>query len=335
MAHSGDLSCPRGGKFYVCTGSAKEFLGCCTSNPCANGGECPADDRKVSSFSLDVYPNIQEQSCDDPRPAKEIWWTCKNEHTNTFPFIGCCATNPCNETDGLCPIDNLIPATLSKDSSARAFFVASEDASPTPSASASATSTPESGSGGGLATGAIVGIAIGAAVAVGVIIAIVWRCGWHARKRNERREPNWEPASPGRHPEMGFASSPHSPSPYDPSRSPRPYDPARSSFATTTVQGSYASTSPPHSPYYGLKHASPVIDNQRMSTYADSNVSSMTSHTPHARHINPSAVGVPELHTVSELDGVEHYPPVVPPPPPQEPKAPLAELGDGMPTSKK
>lgn len=227
MAHSGDLSCPRGGKFYVCTGSAKEFLGCCTSNPCANGGECPADDRKVSSFSLDVYPNIQEQSCDDPRPAKEIWWTCKNEHTNTFPFIGCCATNPCNETDGLCPVDNLIPATLSKDSSARAFFVASEDASPTPSASASATSTPDSVSGGGLATGAIVGIAIGAAVAVGVIIAIVWRCGWHARKRNERREPNWEPASPGRHPEMGFASSPHSPSPYDPSRSPRLYDPAR------------------------------------------------------------------------------------------------------------
>ncbi|KAF9875342.1 hypothetical protein CkaCkLH20_07162 [Colletotrichum karsti] len=319
-----DLSCPKGGNFYICAGNATEFIGCCNSNPCTNGGKCPSKDLVVSSFSLDVYSAIKQQDC-DVAAGKNDWYTCKNEGTNSFPFIGCCASNPCEEPDGLCPKNNLVPAKLSSDPVNRAFF-AEKVSSTTPSPSAS--STPGS-SGGGLATGAIVGIAIGAAVAVGLIIAVIWRCGWHARKRNERRQPKWEAATQAGHPEMGFASTPQSPSPYEPSRSPIPYDPARESYATTAVPGSYASSSPPHSPYYPMKHMqSPPMDDHRMSTYTDSNVSSMTGHG-YAKH--PLYAGPPpELHPVSELDGVEH-----PHPKPTAPPAPLAELGDGTPANPK
>lgn len=217
------LSCPKGGDFYICEGSKVEFLGCCATNPCADGsGKCPTKDRRISSFNPDRYANIPAQGCDDARPPSEIFWTC----TNDISFIGCCATNPCQEPDGLCPQSNLISATLSSNASSRAVFLPDESVTPTPSASASSTATPapsgssSGGGSGGLGTGAIVGIAIGAAVAVGIIVAIIWRCGWHARKRNERREPPaWEPSAaqsphPSQHPEMGYV--PHSPSPYDP-----------------------------------------------------------------------------------------------------------------------
>lgn len=218
-----DLSCPRGGTFYICIDSATEFIGCCNSDPCVNGGKCPARDLVLSSFSLDVYPDIKQQDCDVAAGSND-WYTCKNEGKGTFPFIGCCASNPCEEGDGLCPKDNLVPAKLSKDAPARAFFEKrASSATPSPSAS----SAPESGSGGGLGTGAIAGIAVGAAVALGLLIAVIWRCGWHARKRNERRRPKWDAAAQAGHPEMGFASTPQSPSAHEPSRSPAPYDPAR------------------------------------------------------------------------------------------------------------
>ncbi|EXF85982.1 hypothetical protein CFIO01_05917 [Colletotrichum fioriniae PJ7] len=314
------LSCPKGGDFYICEESKVEFLGCCATNPCADGsGKCPTKDRRISSFNPDRYANIPAQGCDDARPPSEIFWTC----TNDISFIGCCATNPCQEPDGLCPQTNLISATLSSNASSRAVFLPDESVTPTPSASASSTATPapsgssSGGGSGGLGTGAIVGIAIGAAVAVGIIVAIIWRCGWHARKRNERREPPaWEPSAaqsphPSQHPEMGYV--PHSPN---------PYDSAHASYATTAVPESYASSSPPpHSPYYSMKHpSSPMsMDPRHMSTYSDSNVSSLSSHPTGPRHLPSYSALRSDLHPVSELDSTER-------------EMPRAELGDGTPT---
>ncbi|TDZ32630.1 hypothetical protein CTRI78_v011755 [Colletotrichum trifolii] len=329
------LTCPFGGDFYVCAGNKTEFLGCCTSNPCADGnGKCPTKDRRISSFNPDRYANIPAQECDDPRPASKIFYTC----TNNISFIGCCASNPCLESDGLCPLTNLLPATLSKDSSSRAIFLPQESEAANGSGGSGGGSGNGGGS-GGLATGAIAGIAVGAAVAVGIIIAVIWRCGWHARKRNERREPTWEAAAaaaaaPGGHPEMGYVAPPHSPSPFDPSRSPAPYDPARSpaaydptrsSYATTAFAGSFASSSPPHSPYYGLKHpaspmhpASPPVDDRQHPAFADGG----GGHPP--GYVKPQYTGMSaNLQPVSELDSVEHHPPT-----------PVAELGDGVPVSK-
>lgn len=212
------LSCPRGGDFYVCEGNTTEFLGCCASNPCADGsGKCPTKDLRISSFNPDKYANIPPQGCDDPRPANLFFYTC----TNNVPFIGCCAKNPCQEADGLCPTDHLIGTTLSPDAVNRTIFTSSASSSSSSSRPGSGSS---SGGDGRLATGAIVGIAIGAAVVVAIVIAVIWRCGWHARKRNERREPAWEPAAqsahpsnhPHHHPEMGY--TPQSPALYDPAR---------------------------------------------------------------------------------------------------------------------
>ncbi|KAF6827786.1 hypothetical protein CPLU01_08900 [Colletotrichum plurivorum] len=320
------LSCPRGGDFYVCTGSKVEFLGCCASNPCADGsGKCPTKDLRISSFNPDRYASIPAQGCDDARPANETFYTCKN----SISFIGCCASNPCQENDGLCPVDNLLPTKLASDASSRAIFVGSSD-TPSPSGTSGGGS-----SGGGLPTGAIVGIAVGAVVAVGIIIAIVWRCGWHARKRNERREPTWEPAAQSGHPEMGFVAPPHSPAPYDPARSPVPYDPSGSpvpynnraaSYATTAVPGSYGSASPPppHSPYYGMKHPhSPSIDERHLSMYTDTNTNVSSLSGLGSRHPTPFGVTT-DLQPVSELDSTATT----------APQAPIAELGDGTPVKK-
>ncbi|KAK6209937.1 hypothetical protein QIS74_11521 [Colletotrichum tabaci] len=309
------LSCPRGGDFYVCEGNTTEFLGCCASNPCADGsGKCPTKDLRISSFNPDKYANIPPQGCDDPRPANLFFYTC----TNNVPFIGCCAKNPCQEADGLCPTDHLIGTTLSPDAVNRTIFTSSASSSSSSSTPGSGTS---SGGDGRLATGAIVGIAIGAAVVVAIVIAVIWRCGWHARKRNERREPAWEPAAqsahpsnhPHHHPEMGY--TPQSPALYDPARA------SHISYATTAAGNSYPSTSPPHSPYFPVKHpGSPMsVDERHLSTYTDSNVSSLSGHNP--RHLSQySAVGAADLHPVSELDGMEQ-------------PAARAELGDGTPAT--
>ncbi|ROW11344.1 hypothetical protein VMCG_01044 [Cytospora schulzeri] len=48
------LSCPNGGEFYVCQNSEIQFLGCCASDPCADGsGSCPKSDLRYSSFDTD------------------------------------------------------------------------------------------------------------------------------------------------------------------------------------------------------------------------------------------------------------------------------------------
>ncbi|OHE98365.1 hypothetical protein CORC01_06361 [Colletotrichum orchidophilum] len=320
------LSCPKGGDFYICEGSTVEFLGCCATNPCADGsGKCPTKDRRISAFNPDRYANIPAQGCDDARPASEIFWTC----TNDISFIGCCATNPCREPDGLCPATNLISATLSSNASSRAVFVPDESVTPTQSASPTPTaaptgSSPGEGGGGGLGTGAVVGIAIGAAVAVGIIVAMIWRCGWHARKRNERREPPaWEASQaaqaavqsphPSQHPEMGYSTN-----------SPNPYDSAHASYVTTAVPSSYAPLSSPNSPYYPTKHpGSPMsIDPRHVSTYSDSNVSSLSGRNMGVRHLPSYPAIRGDLQPVSELDSTER-------------EVPRAELGDGAPMDAK
>lgn len=177
------LSCPSGGNFYVCQGNATEFIGCCTTNPCADGsGKCPTADLRTSSFSADSYEDLPRQDCDDSR-SFNIWYTCK---FNQPPFVGCCNTNPCAE--GSCPREDLVPAKLSGDTNLREAFL-----SPTVSgSSASSTATAESQiqvtHNGGLSAGAIAGIVAGAAVVVILVVGVLmYRCGFNARWRRERK----------------------------------------------------------------------------------------------------------------------------------------------------
>ncbi|KAK7429818.1 hypothetical protein QQZ08_003663 [Neonectria magnoliae] len=182
-----DLSCPDGGTYYICEHSDNEFIGCCTSHPCADGsGICPGGHLRASSFDADTYNDMETQSCDDTR-GRSVWYACQN---NDPPFIGCCDESPCG--DG-CPKGKLLPAVLSPLNKNRQAFLDPEGNASTKTATAtstaSSTSSAASDDSGGLSTGAIAGIAAGAA-AVGLILLglLIWRCWWHPRKQKQNGE---------------------------------------------------------------------------------------------------------------------------------------------------
>lgn len=182
------LSCPSGGTFYICQESDTQFLGCCTTNPCADGsGLCPRGDLRNASFSADKYEDITPQECSDDRA---LWYTCQNMNP---PFLGCCATNPC--ATRMCPSASLFPAELSADNDTRSVFLTTASSTPssTSTTSAPSSTTPSSATGvttaARLSSGAIAGIVIGAVILVLALVAgaaYMFKCGWHARRKKER-----------------------------------------------------------------------------------------------------------------------------------------------------
>lgn len=109
-----DLVCPSEGDFYICQGNSTQFIGCCTSDPCAVDGSCPQEHLRSSSFNGSYYNEIQPQAC--VTSAAE-WYTCNHE---TIPFLGCCSSNPCY-AEG-CPTDDLTSAKLSDNADDAAIF---------------------------------------------------------------------------------------------------------------------------------------------------------------------------------------------------------------------
>ncbi|KAG7112180.1 hypothetical protein HYQ44_010375 [Verticillium longisporum] len=266
------LSCPEGGHFYICEGDATEFIGCCNSNPCGdNDGNCPTSDLRVSSFSSDRYANIPAQSCDDARGAR-IWWTT----TSSPPSCR--------------PDDDRLPFLPSPATTTTAS---------TPPASSS-TSSPSGGS-SGLSSGAIAGIAIGAAAGIAILAVIIWACFRRARKSREEGHTEQHTFSP----EMGSQSPP-----FDKTRQ------SHLSYATTAIPPSYGST--PGSQEGQFQDAHHMHSPTSMSrTYSPYTQHKDVEHT-HSRHISVvSGVSAlsggieSNLHTVSEIDGIERQAPVV------------------------
>ncbi|KAI0866698.1 hypothetical protein F4860DRAFT_5 [Xylaria cubensis] len=109
------LSCPSGGKLYICQGSKIEFLGCCDVDPCSS--QCPSSALHPASFNPDRYDNIPAQSCVGSTSLAS-WYTCQDGPT----FLGCCVSNPCNN-EGICPKDNLVDARLANDPSSASPFL--------------------------------------------------------------------------------------------------------------------------------------------------------------------------------------------------------------------
>lgn len=186
------LSCPNGGEFYICDGSANEFIGCCTIDPCADGsGLCENPQLRTASFDADKFDDLTTQSCDDSRQS-DVWWICENIDP---PFIGCCDVSPCSSG---CPHSKLLPAVLSTLSKNKQAFLdpeayaASKTTSKTTSAAtstASATNSADHKDSGGLSTGAVAGIAAGsAAVGVMLIAILIWKCWLAPRKRKQNEE---------------------------------------------------------------------------------------------------------------------------------------------------
>jgi LPXTG-motif cell wall-anchored protein len=186
------LSCPGGGSFYICQNNATEFVGCCTTNPCAAAanGRCPAANLRASSFSADTYTDLPRQDCDDAKSI-EIWYTCK---FNRPPFMGCCASNPCAK--GLCAPDDLRPAKLSGEPELKASFLqpglsatstsTGAAASATGSNDPSAVAAPSTG----LSSGAIGGIVAGAVILViAVVVFFLYKRCRRARAKTETDTP--------------------------------------------------------------------------------------------------------------------------------------------------
>lgn len=169
------LTCPSGGSFHVCQGAITQFIGCCAIDPCGDGnGDCPQEYLRYSSYSKDSYVNIPAQSCVSPYNSSS-WYTCSNADP---PFLGCCASNPCNAG---CSADDLLAARLSDDSSDTGVFL-------TATASTAAATSASSGDHGStsLSRGAIVGIAIGSAL--GVLIGAVALFFCYKRREKAKKD---------------------------------------------------------------------------------------------------------------------------------------------------
>ncbi|TRX91777.1 hypothetical protein FHL15_007330 [Xylaria flabelliformis] len=67
------LSCPSGGKFYICQGSKIEFLGCCDVDPCSS--QCPLTALHPAGLDIQRYADdTPAQSCVGSTPSA-LWWT--------------------------------------------------------------------------------------------------------------------------------------------------------------------------------------------------------------------------------------------------------------------
>jgi hypothetical protein len=162
------LTCPNGGKFYVCDGNtAIRFIGCCTEDPCGNGGRCPQSALRTQSMANSSYDLISAQEC-ATQPGATHWYTCAETGGNQA-FLGCCRRSPCNPNG--CAQADLLAARLSDNPERAAVFL----------------TVP---SGPALSTGAIAGIAAGGAVLVLGLFALAFLL-WRRRriqKKNKNRD---------------------------------------------------------------------------------------------------------------------------------------------------
>ena len=118
-------SCPSGGNWYAC-GSGSNFVGCCTSEPCANS--CPDGNLEPASFNSSYYGQFPDQQC----PTGSRWYSCA--YTDP-PFLGCCKSSPCA---GGCPVGDLTAGFLSSNPAVAGAF------SPSPAIPSATTATSSS-----------------------------------------------------------------------------------------------------------------------------------------------------------------------------------------------
>ncbi|CAN8098876.1 unnamed protein product [Discula destructiva] len=187
------LTCHSGGDFYICQGNTTEFIGCCASDPCADGsGACPRV--APATFNQLDYQSILPQDCADPAAD---WYTCS---TLSTPFMGCCKSNACASPMG-CSGPDLVAAELGNATQAKLFLTSTTTASANTesktavSSTSRATTTAAASSSGaaapvstdtssGLSTGAKAGIGVGAVALVALVGVLFFVISRVLRKRN-------------------------------------------------------------------------------------------------------------------------------------------------------
>lgn len=181
------LSCPNGGDFHICENTKREFIGCCTMDPCADGsGVCDKAHLRAASFSESRYLDIPPQSCDSTG-GENHFYTCT---ANDPPFLGCCTINPC--VNMTCPSANLRAAVLSSDADDRASFLAPSSSSRGGKPTIIGKPPPN-----GLSSGGVAGIVI-SVIAILILVAgfVLWRrYNWNPFNSSKLRL--WDTPSPG------------------------------------------------------------------------------------------------------------------------------------------
>ncbi|BCS24224.1 uncharacterized protein APUU_40668A [Aspergillus puulaauensis] len=170
-SNSCTFTCPAGGTWYVCP-SAPYFIGCCSSDPCSNtnsNNTSPCPDVYPATFDTAVFDRFAPNNCIGP--SSENWFTC---NFTDPPFVGCCASNPCAETEG-CPKKDVRAAAWS--SSRTDQFTLFQDVD--------RDKGDEDGGDDGLGGGAIAGIVVGCVAAVVIGLAVIW---WVLRRRKSKKD---------------------------------------------------------------------------------------------------------------------------------------------------
>lgn len=210
------FSCPRGGTWYAC--GYDKFVGCCDDNvqgsPCDLG--CFDGNVKPASFVPSYWGKFSDMLC-----ANGKAYQCRDTNPS---FVGCCRSDPCNETGGF-PTGNVtagrlpsntafyLPTAMSTSTSTSAMStglgslaftttdpVESSYYSPTVMSASASTSTTSTGLGLSVPAttdpgqnhtpvAAVAGAAAGGAIALALIVGlIIWRV--RAHKSKSRRSPN-------------------------------------------------------------------------------------------------------------------------------------------------
>ncbi|KAH6699558.1 hypothetical protein EV126DRAFT_44724 [Verticillium dahliae] len=199
------LRCPDQGQFYVCEANSTEFVGCCLSDPCANGsGQCPEDELVPSSFSANQYAAIPAQDCEDAKGVS-VWWTCRDI---TPPFLGCCTRRdllpaklqsnrthrqPFLSIDAPLSLPSVLPSITFTTSSAGYYTTSSTRPSSPSQEAPSSEPSARHVSASQVSTKVLVGAAVGSAIFVAICALVVWQCVRHIRRA---KSPAAEPPVP-------------------------------------------------------------------------------------------------------------------------------------------
>lgn len=141
--------CPKGGDFHACS-TGSHFVGCCTSDPCAN--ECPAGNIRPAGYAPEMHGNLTDASCS----AGSQFWTCTYTGKDPDTFWGCCKQNPCQL--GSCPTADLAGAFLGTPAQIRAYT--GSEASSTPESKTNVAAIAGGAAGGGVVLLILLGLLI-------------------------------------------------------------------------------------------------------------------------------------------------------------------------------
>jgi len=197
------MTCPDGGQFFICTNIVPGgFVGCCnTANACTKQG-CGSASLEPAGWDLTalngtIWNQLSDQKCDMPK----TFYSCNLTQPS---FWGCCNSDPCRN-NGVCPTEDLEPASLGANPFGWNFFTVN-NASSQPSGvstgismttgSSNIPTTSDSAVVNGITqsstnVGAIAGGVVGGVILLLAIVAGIWLC----RKKRASRQP--EAVGPG------------------------------------------------------------------------------------------------------------------------------------------